>query len=488
MSDISKPEYSLDHLSKAEVDEDFGLPEFKEHLADTLTPAILRDWTAQDFASIYVRFRPHLERHARRCLKDSDQAEEVVQDAFLYLMTSLPELDSELGVLKFLKWKVRMLSLDVLRANGRADFTELEDGFGVAGFDADPSQGLEQAEDAAVVALALSKLQPRHREALIATLYEEKSSREVALQMGLSENALRQLLFRARAAFKRALVGEADVAGRSVSEILSLAARKAAKSPVTIAGLLVTLFAWLGTVPFVGNVAIETTIATQNLVSPADDGRLLGQNPPFQNPPAPAKPQNKSSDEYLLQPPQPQAQAPNTAGDNSVATAMSKQDSNNEAELIGTVPGDAGQVGAAAFEWASVFLTEITSEPELAVLSATTSRLDLSLGGSTKITLLMTPNENQLVSSVVVSAEGPFRGLIAVPTGVHQELLQSETGASTLRLIMTGFAVGDLSGTFGSAVLENAHFSEIAVAVNLNFENESLRPLASATAEFLPRS
>ena len=116
----------LERLLDEESDEDFGLPEFKEHLADTLTPAVLKDWTAKDFASIYVRFRPHLERHARRFLQNPSQVEEVVQDAFLYLMTTLPELDSELGVLRFLKWKTRLLALDVIRANSKAHVSSLE--------------------------------------------------------------------------------------------------------------------------------------------------------------------------------------------------------------------------------------------------------------------------------------------------------------------------------------------------------------------------
>ena len=64
---------------------------------------------------------------------------------------------------------------------------------------------------------------------MIATLYEEKSNDVVAEQMGLSNNAFRQLLFRARASFRQALVGEAETAGKSISEILSIAARKAAQ-------------------------------------------------------------------------------------------------------------------------------------------------------------------------------------------------------------------------------------------------------------------
>jgi hypothetical protein len=46
----------LDQLLDEESDEEFGLPEFREHFADSLTPAVLKDWTAKDFASIYVRF------------------------------------------------------------------------------------------------------------------------------------------------------------------------------------------------------------------------------------------------------------------------------------------------------------------------------------------------------------------------------------------------------------------------------------------------
>jgi len=219
----------LERLLDEESDEDFGLPEFKEHLADTLTPAVLKDWTAQDFASIYVRFRPHLERHARRFLQNPSQVEEVVQDAFLYLMTTLPELDSELGVLRFLKWKTRLLALDVIRANSKASVSSLEFAPEMPASGPDISEGLERVDDAAIVSLALAKLQPRHREALIATLYEEKSNHVVAEQMGLSNNAFRQLLFRARASFRQALVGEAETAGKSISEILSIAARKAAQ-------------------------------------------------------------------------------------------------------------------------------------------------------------------------------------------------------------------------------------------------------------------
>jgi RNA polymerase sigma factor (sigma-70 family) len=218
----------LERLLDKESDEEFGAPEYREHLADSLTPAVLKDWSASDFASIYVRFRPHLERHARRYLVNPSQVEEVVQDAFLYLMTTLPELDSEVGVLKFLKWKTRLLCLDVIRINSRVSIAPLDDQLEIAADSPEMSLEMERADDAAIVAMALAKLQPRHREVLIASIYEEKSTDAVAEQLGLSENATRQLLFRARSAFKKALIGEVETAGMSAGQILSVAARKAA--------------------------------------------------------------------------------------------------------------------------------------------------------------------------------------------------------------------------------------------------------------------
>jgi RNA polymerase sigma-70 factor (ECF subfamily) len=230
----------LEALLDEQSDEDFGDLELKERSGK---PVKLAEWTAQDFSSIYLRFRPHLERHARRFLRNPSQVDEVVQDAFLYLMVSLPELDSEIGVLRFLKWKTRLLALDVIRASGRAYINSIDDVQEPESNDPEVSSNLEQQDDAAVVRLALSKLNPRHREVLIASMYEEKSTEEIASQVGLSENATRQLIFRARAAFKKALIGDVDTTGMSAAAILSVAARKAASEGKKVGAAALTLIA-----------------------------------------------------------------------------------------------------------------------------------------------------------------------------------------------------------------------------------------------------
>jgi RNA polymerase sigma factor (sigma-70 family) len=245
--------------------DDVENPEFRAHGA-----AVLKDWSAQDFANIYTRFRPHLERHARKFLRSQHQVDEVVQDAFLYLMVTLPELDSEIGVLRFLKWKVRLLCLDVIRASGRAIINNIDEIAEPASSDAEVGSEMEHIEDAAIVRLALSKLNPRHREVLLASMYEEKSTREIASQVGLSENATLQLIFRARAAFKKALLGaDVDTNGMSVSAILSVAARKAAEEAkkVSAQAMVFVLFMVLAVGAFVnfGNLNQPAVIAEADL-------------------------------------------------------------------------------------------------------------------------------------------------------------------------------------------------------------------------------
>ncbi len=236
-------EDELDALLDEVSDEEFGQPQLKDP-----KPVKLKQWVAEDFASIYVRFRPHLERHARKYLTNPSQIDEVVQDAFLYLMVSLPELDSEIGVLKFLKWKVKNLCLDIYRAQGRAYVKSIDDVAEPESNDAELGSQIEMAEDAAVVKLALSKLNPRHREVLVASIYEELSTAEIAAQVGLSENATLQLLYRARGAFKKALLGDVDTDGMSMASILSVAARKAAEDAKKfgVQAMVLVLFVVLG--------------------------------------------------------------------------------------------------------------------------------------------------------------------------------------------------------------------------------------------------
>ena len=199
-------------------------PEFEDEMLVSM-----KDWTAQDFSNLYVRYRPIVLAHVKKVLANPDQAEEVTQDTFFYLMTALPEVDSELGVLRLLKWKSRMLALNLVARESRISQAPLDES--ASFFEADipePSDAVVRADDAAIVAQALAKIPPLQRRALVMSLYEEQTYAQMAETLEVTPNAVRQMVFRAKASFRKALIGEAAAEGLSASEILSLAARRAA--------------------------------------------------------------------------------------------------------------------------------------------------------------------------------------------------------------------------------------------------------------------
>jgi RNA polymerase sigma factor (sigma-70 family) len=321
---IVPTEAELENLLDSESDDEFGQTE--SQVASVDIRAVLKTWTAQDFSNIYTRFRPHLERHARRFLRNQSQVDEVVQDAFLYLMVTLPELDSELGVLRFLKWKVRLLSLDVIRINSKVQLSDID---AHAEFESDePEVGvdLERAEDAAVVQMALAKLDPRHREVLIASIYQEKSTLEIAEQVGLTENATRQLMHRARGALKKALVGEADTNGLSISQIFSVAARKAAQDAkkVGVQAMSTLVIAVLGLAAFLN---FGPSAQVSEIAAPAPSS-TTSENAPV------ASEQQTAPAESTTQDAPFDAQPGETLAESSVSTPESGTESGNAVETL----------------------------------------------------------------------------------------------------------------------------------------------------------
>jgi RNA polymerase sigma factor (sigma-70 family) len=213
-------------------------------------PLNVRQWSGEDFAHVYVRFRPALTSHARRWLQDPTDVDEVVQEAFLFLFLSMPELDSEIGVLRFLKWKTRLLCLDLIRARSRRALVGIDDATAAGLTDVSPaaSEQVELAEDAAIVRAAMARLSPRHRQALLMAEFEEKSAKEIGEALDLEENAARQLLHRARKALRVALLGQlpADTNSTEIFSVVVRRATDASKKAGTVALTLLLVVTGIG--------------------------------------------------------------------------------------------------------------------------------------------------------------------------------------------------------------------------------------------------
>ena len=460
----------------------FGLGE-----VDSEHGVVLKEWSAQDFARIYVRFRPHLISHARKFLREESQAEEVVQDAFLYLMTALPELDSELGVLRFLKWKTKMLCLDSIRSSQTAINSNLVPLPDDIADEAQPLDSLQRADDAAIIRLALAKLNPRHREALIATMYEEKTHEEVAQQMGIGENAFRQLLFRARSSFRMALVGEAEVEGKSVSEIISIAARKNAKAGAGLLGgstllLLVSLsLAPLTSSPVRSEIAYPTidSEAARSFevdASPQSDEQQRIDTGSFDGlgfeSGAVAVPGQREISE--LETTDAQVQEP-------LATpSFSAQDRAEDAELT-TLRASFAETLDTGF---AVVMAKNSEEQKDFRLHQQTIVIESGPDLTAYIAFdLATAEIVQHVSLIYGSELG---AITAVPSNSAVKIEQIDSATLKVTYVATDFIFGDLGGAFGNLSVEDAPLRRSAISVSLVIRGDD-QPV-EASFSLLPRS
>lgn len=441
-----------------------------EDAPDQELAVILRDWSAREFADIYVRYRPHLLTHAKKFLRDETQAEEVVQDVFLYLMTALPELDSDLGVLKFLKWKTKMLCLDVIRSSHSRLHDnlvplpdEIPDGTSV-------TESLERADDAAIIRMALAKLSPRHRDSLIMTMYEEKSHRELAAEMGIEENAARQLVHRARASFRKALVGEAELEGKTVSQILALAAKRASLKSAGISAAVVTILGSLVLLPRVSDAEPDTVLTSgrlesnPNLSQPYSSeawdldirGDIGSLDPSLEV----VVPDNLLSETAVEVGPE--------LGDSEMSTGVQQ----NTATLppsqaaFNTVLLDS-EVDATMDRWGVTALESFTVQLEDGNLFRLDIAEDLTIHAEWE-SHEGAPHISRIWTTMKTPAGDT---LVAAPKIYFQELTKTADGEKVF-IAATDFLVGDLSGKFQSQVTDSSGFFRAALLLSADFSHQ----------------
>jgi RNA polymerase sigma factor (sigma-70 family) len=250
------------------------------------------DWTVADLASLYSEYRLSLISQARRMLRSDSEANEVVQEAFIKFILAAPELDTKERALAYMRATVNNLSLNVIRARGSRP--------NLVALDSDTSEErlaeiavenyipadevINTAEDAAIIKLALSKLSPAERAALVMWEMEGRSTSEIASELGIKESAVRHTVSRARASLRRVLSELVidEERGLTALDMLSTSYKKAAeiaqKSSKVALSLLLVVTAFLGFNSLTGNegnvqvsdLAISTpSTVTEAPVTPA---------------------------------------------------------------------------------------------------------------------------------------------------------------------------------------------------------------------------
>ena len=247
-------------------------------------------WSVADFGAFYTEHSSELRAHAARILKDTQRAEEVVQDALIKFMLAAPELESADHALGYLHRTIENLCVDIFRLEGRRPNlvllddaqAEVESTWVDAG---DHSEVIAQADDAAIIRQALAMLSPAERTALVMWEMDGRTTEEIAAELNIKESAVRHTLSRARASLRRVLteiVIDED-RGLTALDMLSTTYKRAGelakKSSRVALSLVLVLAAFLGFNSLTGNEGnngSDSRVVAEGPASPATSA--LGNN------------------------------------------------------------------------------------------------------------------------------------------------------------------------------------------------------------------
>ncbi len=183
-------------------------------------PRVPQEWgRAEAFERLYEDQHARIYNLAARVLGDVDEAADVTQDVFLKAFREMPALPRDVDMERWMYRVTVNACFDLLRRRRTRVTSPLHD------LDEMPAlgDGLERAQLTHAVEAALADLNPRYRTALVLKDLHGLGNGEVADIMGIGRNTTGVLVFRARAAFRRAF-GKASPVGAGPAAGLGLAA------------------------------------------------------------------------------------------------------------------------------------------------------------------------------------------------------------------------------------------------------------------------
>jgi RNA polymerase sigma-70 factor (ECF subfamily) len=173
--------------------------------------------------ALLVRYQPHLYRFGLRMCGNTEDASDVTQESLLSMARALRDFRGDSSVSSWLYTIARRFCLKKRRRSKFAPATEesldAADGPGAAHRLADPAPGPEQIvanrELERALLRAIDALDPPQREVLILRDVEGLSAPDVAAVLGVSVDAVKSRLHRARVAVRQALAPVLDTPARA---------------------------------------------------------------------------------------------------------------------------------------------------------------------------------------------------------------------------------------------------------------------------------
>lgn len=177
-------------------------------LTDADLVALCRAQHPDAWEQVYRRYWHRIYSYTYQLLGCPDDADDLATDTFVKVRPHLAALRPDTNLNAWLHRAAQNRCLDVLRRRQRVRW-EAWDDYGhdhlltAARPPERPEDAVEQAEEAALVMVALARCTPRHREALVLREVKGLSCEEIGRVMGCSRSATKSRLFRSREEFRR---------------------------------------------------------------------------------------------------------------------------------------------------------------------------------------------------------------------------------------------------------------------------------------------
>lgn len=178
----------------------------------------VRDGDAAAFEELVLRYQARLLTVLEHLVGNRELAEDLAQEVFLRVFRARERYQPEARFSTWLFTIANNVASNALRSKSRRREVGVPDksnGSDTHAFGLDqmakaasalmPTRALDKAESAEIVRLALESLNERQRLALLLSKFEEMSYQDIAETMGLSVQAIKSLLSRARVNLERIL-------------------------------------------------------------------------------------------------------------------------------------------------------------------------------------------------------------------------------------------------------------------------------------------
>jgi RNA polymerase sigma-70 factor (ECF subfamily) len=167
----------------------------------------IRNGDRDAFSMLVMRHTKKYYSLAYRMLSSREEAEDIVQDAFLTLWTSPGKWDGGRET-KFTTWFYRVVANACIDRRRKQRPLALEDGFDPPDEGRGAEEAVEMKRRKDNIDACIGELPESQQTALALCFYEGVSNREAAEIMGVSVKAIESLLMRAKASLRSKLGGD----------------------------------------------------------------------------------------------------------------------------------------------------------------------------------------------------------------------------------------------------------------------------------------